>query len=97
MPGHTADYFFLFFTLVTGPRRSLSLKLSDTKVYEPEIRAKRSTKEGWLATCKAGIKVVTRGNFRARRFVFVVLNECAVPVRHNVSCFSGLKVKQTCN
>ena len=27
-----------FFTLVTGPRRSLSLKLSDTKVYEPQIR-----------------------------------------------------------
>ena len=26
---------FFFFTLVTGPRRSLSLKLSDTKVYEP--------------------------------------------------------------
>jgi len=24
-----------FFTLVTGPRRSLSRKLSDTKVYEP--------------------------------------------------------------
>ena len=24
----------LFFTLVTGPRRSLSLKLSDTRVYE---------------------------------------------------------------
>ena len=30
----------LFFTLVTGPRRSLSLKLSDTKVYEPQIRAR---------------------------------------------------------
>jgi len=28
-----------FFTLVTGPRRSLSLKLSDTRVYEPQIRA----------------------------------------------------------
>jgi len=29
----------LFFcTLVTGPRRSLSLKLSDTRVYEPQIR-----------------------------------------------------------
>jgi len=28
---------FFFFTLVTGPRRSLSLKLSDTKVYEPQI------------------------------------------------------------
>ena len=24
-----------FFTLVTDPRRSLRLKLSDTKVYEP--------------------------------------------------------------
>ena len=32
--------FFFFFTLVTGPRRSLSLKLSDTKVYEPQIRAR---------------------------------------------------------
>ena len=30
---------FFFFTLVTGPRRSLSLKLSDTRVYEPQIRA----------------------------------------------------------
>ena len=30
-----ATIFFVFFlTLVTGPRRSLSLKLSDTKVYE---------------------------------------------------------------
>ena len=29
----------LFFTLVTGARRSLSLKLSDTSVYEPPIRA----------------------------------------------------------
>ena len=29
-----------FFTLVTGPRRSLSLKLSDIKVYEPQIRAR---------------------------------------------------------
>jgi len=26
-----------FFTLVTGPRRSLSLKLSDTRVYAPQI------------------------------------------------------------
>ena len=30
---------FFFFTLVTGPRRSLRLKLSDTRVYEPQIRA----------------------------------------------------------
>ena len=26
---------FFFFTLVTGPGRSLSLTLSDTRVYEP--------------------------------------------------------------
>ena len=26
---------FFFFTLVTGPRRSLSLTLSDTRDYEP--------------------------------------------------------------
>jgi len=31
------------FTLVTGPRRSLSLKLSDTRVYEPQIRARLGT------------------------------------------------------
>jgi len=32
-----------FFTLVTGPRRSLSPKLSDTRVYEPQIRARLGT------------------------------------------------------
>jgi len=35
--------FFFFITLVTGPRRSLSLKLSDTRVYEPQIRARLRT------------------------------------------------------
>ena len=29
--------FFFFFTLVTGPRRSLSLKFRDTRVHEPQI------------------------------------------------------------
>ena len=37
------SFFFFFFTLVTGPRRSLSLKLSDTRVYEPQIRARLGT------------------------------------------------------
>ena len=32
-------YFFFVFTLVTGPGRSVSLKLSDTRVHEPQIRA----------------------------------------------------------
>ena len=32
---------FFFFTLVTGPRRSLRLKLSDTRVNEPQIRGSK--------------------------------------------------------
>ena len=36
-------YFFFFFTLVTGPSRSLSLKLSDTRVYAPQIQARLGT------------------------------------------------------
>ena len=31
--------FFSFFSLITGPERSLSLKLSDTTVYETQIQA----------------------------------------------------------
>jgi len=36
-------FFFVFFTLVTGPRRSLSLKQSDTRVYAPQTRARLGT------------------------------------------------------
>ena len=32
--------FFFFLTLVTGPRRSLSLELSDTRVDAPQIRSR---------------------------------------------------------
>ena len=39
--------FFVFFTLVTGPRRSLSLKLSDTRVYAPQIQG--GSRPLWLA------------------------------------------------
>ena len=34
---------FFFFTLFTGPRRSLRLTLSDTRVYESHIRARFGT------------------------------------------------------
>jgi len=40
---YSRQVFFFFITLVTGPRRSLSLKLSDTSVYEPQIRARLRT------------------------------------------------------
>ena len=36
--------FFFIFTLVPGPRRSLSLRLSDRRVYEPRLRARLVTK-----------------------------------------------------
>ena len=42
LPGKRMPFLF-FFTLVTGPRRSLILKLSDTRVYEPQIRARLGT------------------------------------------------------
>ena len=32
-----------FLTLVRGPRRSLRLELSDTRVYAPQIRARLGT------------------------------------------------------
>ena len=35
--------FFFFFTVDTGSRRSLSLQLSDRRVYEPQIRARLGT------------------------------------------------------
>ena len=43
---HTLDelgFFFFFFTLDTGSERSFSPKLSDTRVYEPQIRARPGT------------------------------------------------------
>ena len=43
-PGAALQIPFFFFTLVTGPRRSLDLKLSDTRVDGPQIRALIVTK-----------------------------------------------------
>jgi len=41
---------------VTGPRRSLSLELSDTRVYEPQIRARLGA-----------LPMKCMGRFRAKR------------------------------
>ena len=48
-PDGEDEVFFFFFTLVTCPRRSLRLKLRDTRVCEPQIRARLGTVscEGW--------------------------------------------------
>ena len=61
--GSSQNFFFFFCTLVTGPRRSLSLKLSDTRVYEPQIRARLGTTptiQGSLAgvgLCHGGFEI----------------------------------------
>jgi len=39
----TLSQIFFVLTLVTGPRRSLSLKLRDTRVHEPQIRDRLGT------------------------------------------------------
>ena len=56
-PSAVAQCFF-FFTLVTGPRRSLSLDLSDTRVYEPPIRARLGTAARF---CKVVVLMVSFG------------------------------------
>jgi len=55
--------FFFFFTLVTGPRRSLSFKLSDARVYEPQIRAHLGTTAHF---CKVVVGETSRGRVRRR-------------------------------
>ena len=40
-PAHAGTFFF-FFSLVTDPKRSLRLKLSDARVYELQIRGTRT-------------------------------------------------------
>ena len=40
---HQGNVLSFFLTLVTGPRRSSSLQLSDTRVSEPQIRARLGT------------------------------------------------------
>jgi len=61
----------VFFTLVTGPRRSLSLKMSDTRVYAPQIRGARlppplcMTCQGLL--CKAGFEQLLHRNVQRFR------------------------------
>jgi len=42
-PAPPTFFFFFFFIIVTGPRRSLSLKLIEKRVYEPQIRARLGT------------------------------------------------------
>jgi hypothetical protein len=42
-PWHLVRLFFFFCTPSTDPRRSLGLNLNDTRVYEPQIRARPGT------------------------------------------------------
>ena len=63
------------FTLLTGPRRSLSLKLSDTRVYAPKLRAiPNAIHEGdmelkWSTNCAVSF-VVSRSRSLLIRHLF---------------------------
>ena len=52
-------FFFFFFTLGTGPRRCLSLKLSDRRFYEPQIR----THLGTTAHCCQVVGAIPESRF----------------------------------
>jgi len=58
----------LFFTLVTGLRRSLSLNLSDTRVYGHQIRARLVTA---AHLCEVGVDDFL--NLGVNRCIFVFL------------------------
>ena len=60
------ELLFFFFTLVTGPRRSLSLKSSDTRVYAPEIRVQEHSR---FRSTPPESAQVTRG-FKAHRWLY---------------------------
>ena len=50
-------FLFFLFTFVTGPRRSSSLKLSDTRVCEPQIPARLGATtilRGWMVQACGG-------------------------------------------
>ena len=42
---HQGGLLFFFFTLLTGPRRFLGLKLSDTRVYAPQMGGRHLASE----------------------------------------------------
>jgi len=53
---------FFFFTLVTDHRRSLSLKLSDTRVYEPQIRARLGITTHFYEVIVLKLRAVSTGH-----------------------------------
>jgi len=76
----TCNFFFFFFTLVTGPRRSLSLKLSDARVCEPQIRARLGTSTHFcevvdrvLLLCTDGVWDMLSNLEAVRNFFFITL------------------------
>ena len=82
---------FFFFTLVTGPTRSLSLKLSETRGYEPQIRARLGTPQ----TPK--LKAHTRAQVTTRILTVDLLQDkiepASEPLLENVAHFPEMFVR----
>ena len=68
-------YSFFFFTPVTGPRRSLSLKLSDAKIYEPQIRARLGNHNTTiLGFCRNSLLTLEPFDLRNRRTSYSIIS-----------------------
>ena len=78
----TADSLFFSFTLVTGPRRSLSLELSDARVYSISIHAQRST-----TTTHAGFEVQIEKHVFLDHFLQKMMSIHAVWWESSDHCF----------
>ena len=67
-------FFFFFFTPGTSPRKSLSLKLSDIRVYEPQIRARLGTTAHF---CRVAVLKLNRTQviLASAQFTDTILND----------------------
>ena len=90
----------LFLTLVTGPNRSLALKLSDTRVYKPQIRARLGTTAHF---CKVSVQRpcgrcwVIRGKEHTRPFEGyprVVVGACGSAFGMHLDVAAGLELER---
>jgi hypothetical protein len=59
-------FFFFFFTLVTDPKRSLVLNLSDARVYEPQTKNDESFSSALMCATRRWIPASSSANQRFR-------------------------------
>jgi len=74
-PARAQAGLLLFLTLVTGARRSLSLKLSDTRVCEPQLRARLGTTAHFCELKQVHLRELERRRAPLSLCVWVVFHD----------------------